>query len=382
MMTNEELSNKILNDIQYIKDKAEVFQKRLVDFKLDENQLNEIRSVLNYFRTADFTFISTLDNQEKLLNLENQFSPYKISIETFLDGSTQQRLNNFLANNSKMYEFIENVIKAIKEEFSPTTEKNTTDELQEIYKRIDVLENKPEKMLKEAEKTLNEIDKLQLLTEGKEQKSTQIYENIQKIANQTEQKAKELLLNLEKMRDREISVELAHQLEDKSKKLWKESNGKYLIFLVSIVLLLIFNISLFNDYLGLADLNTTTVSILSVPHITKLDFWQFMTMKLIINIPFLIFIAFALNEYSKSNKLYEEYEFRRISAITLFNNYSKLINELNMKKEDLHESLKSSLDKIFDNPVHSIYGNKNGDKNIGLDQLEKFASIFEKMKDK
>ena len=77
-MTNEELSNKILNDIQYIKDKAEVFQKRLVDFKLDDNQLKEIRSVLNYFRTADFTFVSTLNNQEGLLNLENQFSPYKI----------------------------------------------------------------------------------------------------------------------------------------------------------------------------------------------------------------------------------------------------------------------------------------------------------------
>jgi uncharacterized membrane protein YhaH (DUF805 family) len=379
-MTNEELSQKILNDIQYIKEIAEFFQKRLVDYQLDEKQLHEIRSVLNYFRTADFTFISTLDNQERLLNLENQFSSYKISIEVFLDASTQQRLNNFLANNSKMYEFMENIINLMKEEFTPDSQESRTDELQEIYKRIDLLENKPDDLIKEAEKTLNEIDKLQVITEGKERKSTQIYEKIQKIANDTEQKAKELILNLEKMRDREISIELAIQLEDKSKKLRKESNGKFLIFLISIILLFIFNLSLLNNYLASTDINTTSALIFSTPHISKLDFWQFMTMKLIINIPFLIFIAFALNEYSKSNKLYEEYEFRRISAITLFNNYSRLINELNMEKEDLHESLKSSLDKIFDNPVHSIYGDKSGDKNIGLDQLEKITSIIEKMK--
>ncbi|MDO8454987.1 MAG: hypothetical protein Q7S59_10495 [Sulfurimonas sp.] len=53
-----------------------------------------------------------------------------------------------------------------------------------------------------------------------------------------------------------------------------------------------------------------------------------------------------------------------------------------MKKEDLLGLLTISLEKIFDNPVHSIYGDKSGDKNIGLDQLEKFASIFEKIKNK
>lgn len=105
-----------------------------------------------------------------------------------------------------------------------------------------------------------------------------------------------------------------------------------------------------------------------------------MMLKLTMNIPLLILIGFTLNEYTKSKKLYEEYEFRKILAITLFNNYERLTKDLGMEKEDLMESLKSSLDKIFDNPVHSIYGDKSGNKNIGLDQLEKFASIFEKMK--
>lgn len=139
----------------------------------------------------------------------------------------------------------------------------------------------------------------------------------------------------------------------------------------------------------LNDLNSTTSSFVNSftattskfsSALSKLDFWDFMMLKLTMNIPFLILIGFLLNEYTKSKKLYEEYEFRKILAITLFNNYERLTKDLGMEKEDLMESLKSSLDKIFDNPVHSIYGDKSGDKHIGLDQLEKFASVFEKIK--
>lgn len=370
-MTNKELGQKIFNDIQYIKDKSELLQKRLVDYNLDHEKLNEIRFVLNYFRTSNFSFIEVIDSQENLLSLENQYSPYKIAMETFIDGSTSQRLENFINNNSKMYEHIERVNSgAEKAIFPPIDPENLYDELQEIYKRIDNLENKPNKLLDEAEKTLNEIDRLQLISEGKERKSTQIYENIQSIALKTENKAKELITNLEKLRDKEISVELAIQLEEKCKSLKKDKNIPFQNMNSFIVAIFLTNIILWIPW---------TQDLLNIKNI---EFWQHFLIAFSLNIPWFAMFGFNLNEYTKLNKLHEEYEFKRISAITLFNNYSKLTNELNMEKEDLIDSLKSSFEKIFDNPVHSIYGDKSGDKNLGLDQFEKFASIFEKMKSK
>lgn len=367
MMTNEELSQKILNDIQYIKERAELFQKTLVDHNLEDKQLHEIRSVLNYFRTADFSFISTLNNQEGLLNLENQFSPYKISIEALLDGSTQQRLNNFLLNNSKMYE----TIKSLKKEpFPPTPHENEneTDNLQEIYKRIESLEKKPDILIEEAQNRFNEIERLESITKVREEKSIEIYGNIQEIANKSEQKALELISTLEKLRDKEISVELAIQLEEKCKILKNDKNIPFRNMNLFIIAIFLTNIVLWIPWIQ-EKLN-----------IQNIEFWQHFLIAFSLNIPWFAMFGFNVNEYTKLNKLHEEYEFRRISAITLFNNYSQLINELHLTKEDLHESLKSSLDKIFDNPVHSIYGDKSGDKNIGLDQLEKITSIIEKMK--
>ncbi|MFA5454370.1 MAG: hypothetical protein WC272_03520 [Sulfurimonas sp.] len=89
---------------------------------------------------------------------------------------------------------------------------------------------------------------------------------------------------------------------------------------------------------------------------------------------------------TKAKKLYEEFDYKRIMAQTLINNFALFKKELLgndtsvSSNEKLLNLIRTPLDKIFDNPVHSIYGDKSGDKNIGLDQLEKFASIFEKMK--
>lgn len=380
-MTNESLKKRVINDIDYIKTRSEDIEKRLISHNLSLEVSKQIQLVFDYFAVTDFSFISNNMNQEELLTIKNRYSPYKLAMEALINYNDNDKLKKFIEANSKIYEYIEHINSgSAKADFPQIDPENLHDELQEIYKRIDLLENKPEKILKEAERTLNEIDKLQLLTEGKEQKSTQIYENIQKTAKQTEQKAKELILNLEKLRDKEISVELAIQLENKANKLRISSFVKFAFFLVSILLLVAFNTEFINSYLYKTAPENALISHILVGNINRLTFWQVMTLKLSMNIPFFVLIGFTLNEYSKSNKLYEEYEFRRISAITLFNNYSRLINELNMEKEDLHESLKSSLDKIFDNPVHSIYGDKSGDKNIGLDQLEKIASILTKLK--
>lgn len=367
-MTNDELAQKILEDIQYIKNNFEPLQKTIVDYQLSTDSSNEIQSVFNYFRTSDFTFIKAIKNQENLLKIENLFSPYKISVEALIVSPSVKRLENFIENNSKMYTYIKNIINTINEEFTLTDSETKTDELQEIYKRIETLEKKPDILIEEAQNRFNEIERLESITKGREEKSTEIYENIQKIATKSEQKALELISTLEKLRDKEISVELAIQLEEKCKILKKDKDIPFRNMNLFIVAIFLTNILLWIPWIQ------------EKLHIQNIEFWQHFLVAFSLNIPWFAMFGFNVNEYTKLNKLHEEYEFRRISAITLFNNYSQLINELHLTKEDLHESLKSSLDKIFDNPVHSIYGDKSGDKNIGLDQLEKITSIIEKMK--
>lgn len=380
-MTNEELSQKILNDIQYIKERAELFQKTLIDHNLEDKQLHEIRSVLNYFRTADFTFISTLNNQEGLLNLENQFSPYKISIEALLDRSTQQRLNNFLANNSKMYEFIGNVINTIKKEFTSIDQDNKTDVLQEIYKRIEILEQEQKPLNdivirnEQNEKAYsNEINEIKEKIVDLQSSETQI-EITKKVAQakQLFDKAKDsqTLFNDEvkkliSAKERQIAYTLSEQFSKKTDSLKRPIWINFtLIFILILVL----------SFQGMK-----YVELMLDPKITNEAYWHALVMVLLIKVPIIFLIFFVLNEYTKAKKLFEEYEHKRIMAATLVNNLERLKNELHADEKDLLELIKVPFEKIFDNPVHSIYGNKSGNKNIGLDQLEKITSIIEKMK--
>lgn len=485
-MTNEELSQKILNDIQYIKDKFEVFQKKLVDLKLDKNQLQEIQSVLNYFRTADFTFISNINDQKGLLNFENLFSSYKISIESLLDTATTQRLNNFLTNNSKIYEFIDSVINTVKEQFTPLNQEDESEERIQLKSKILddinylnsnsemiqtlVREDFDEKSglydidrifyfirsvtnsyldkctnsqlhafyalssfrfsagaysnnrydpnvktsfinsIKPAIIFIENLQNINVLTDDgaiTKQNDLQNYDIKQEIQNvkknindlqSTEAQieirgfltqAKELLdkakgsenlLNgeiqeLKQAKEGHIAYNLSKELQYKSDDLkneyqkkigslsWKpwEFSGFYGAIAILLLVNLISWIIYFNCEL-------------------KIEFWHFMMLKLTINIPLIIYVAFALNEYTKAKKLYEEFDYKRILAQTLMNNYNQFKTDFTDDQDKLLDLIKAPLEKIFDNPVHSIYGDKSGDKNIGLDQLEKITSIIEKMK--
>jgi len=69
-------------------------------------------------------------------------------------------------------------------------------------------------------------------------------------------------------------------------------------------------------------------------------------------------------------------------AQTLINNYNRLKEDFTQEQDKLLDLLKAPIEKIFDNPVHSVYGDKSGDKGLGIDQLEKLVSIAEKLKGK
>lgn len=106
-------------------------------------------------------------------------------------------------------------------------------------------------------------------------------------------------------------------------------------------------------------------------------------MILAVKLPLVFMVFFHLNEYSKAKKLYEEYENKRIMAATLVNSLHRIREELKIDTKELIEIIKTPMERIFDNPVHSIYGDKSSDKNSMKDMLEQFdklSSIVDKIK--
>lgn len=377
-MTNESLRKRITSDINYIKRESENLEKTLVSHNISPEISKQIQSVLDYFAITDFSFITDIINQEILLGFKNRFSPYKIAMEAFIQYPESTRLKNFIEVNNKMYEYIEHINNGSKKAVLPSIDpENLYDELQKIYKRIDLLENKPDEIIKVLNENLKQSEKLTSNANELSQKSEQTLEDILKFKQETIEQNNKLVTKLENTINQKISVILSDQLEKKSFRLFLETIAKFLFFIFTVIILFLFNKSFLELYLNIS---TLPIAPQIYPALSKMEFWHFIVLKLSMNIPLFIIVAFAMNGYSKSKKLYEEYEFRKISAITLFNNYERLTKEIGMEKEDLMESLKLSLEKIFDNPVHSIYGDKSGDKNIGLDQLEKITSIIEKMR--
>jgi len=207
---------------------------------------------------------------------------------------------------------------------------------------------------------------------------------------------------LSKVKEGLIRNFLSDEFDKKAKKLESEANKRlgdfsvsfFLSFRMAIFIALLINICLWHLYINgkitnpvsknqifiekVLDQNNTETNTAIGTTNKSMDFWHFMMLKITINIPILFYVLFALNEYIKAKKLYEEFDYKRIVAITLINNYNQLKNEFDVTNEQALQLIQSSFEKIFDNPVHSIYGNKNEDKNFDLDKIEKLASVFRK----
>jgi hypothetical protein len=209
---------------------------------------------------------------------------------------------------------------------------------------------------------------------------------------------------LNKVKEGLINNFLSDEFEKKAKKLESEANERLgtislsfiFSFRMAIIITILVNILLWNYYIDgkitnpsfqhqsysekAVDKNNTNITIESSDK--SMDFWHFMMLKLTINIPLLFYVLFTLNEYIKAKKLYEEFDYKRIVSITLINNYSQLKNEFEVTNQQALNLIQTSFEKIFDNPVHSIFGNKSEVKNLDITELEKVASIFEKINKK
>lgn len=414
----EQLKSKAIEDMDFLKSKEIEIRTILRSYFSDIQAFAPIDAALNTVTISNTNYLDT-GSIENLRNFYANFlNRFTIAARAFLHNQSNKNTQNELIESAKAFNEFVKIITNENEKKETINNKwdskisssgvDISQKIDSLAKRIENIENKPDEIIEALNNNLNRSEKmittstelsqksqefLQEITQLKQkaqEQSEKILEDILDFKQKAEEQNEKLVTKLENTINQKISVVLSDQFEKKSSSLKIGTNGRFRLFIMTIGMLFVFNVLLFITYFDtiqnlpdvLNDLNTSTLPLASKfsSAISKLAFWDFMMLKLTMNIPFLILIGFLLNEYTKSKKLYEEYEFRKILAITLFNNYERLTKDLGMEKEDLMESLKSSLDKIFDNPVHSIYGDKSGDKNIGLDQLEKFASVFEKIK--
>jgi hypothetical protein len=188
---------------------------------------------------------------------------------------------------------------------------------------------------------------------------------------------------LNKVKEGLVSSFLSDEFEKKATKLEEEANKRLgelswsfiLSFRMAIFITVLINLCLWYFYID--GKITSPINVITGTK-SSMDFWHFMMLKLTINIPLLFYILFTLNEYVKAKKLYEEFDYKRIIAITLINNFNRLKNEFGVTNEQALQLIQASFEKIFDNPVHSIYGNKSEDKNFNVGEIKKLASIFKK----
>lgn len=375
----EEIKAKIIEDIDYLKKNEKDIRTTLIGLFSDRKEITPIDVALNTVKMNNINYLDTGSIGTLSSFYTNIINRITIASRAFLNNPSNKNTQTELIESAKIFN---DYINAISINNSPKElDKNTTagEMLSSIYKRSKASEditNDVQSQLNNLHEKLKELNDIKESIADLQSSDTQI--EITKTVAQARQlfdKAKdsqELFNNevqkLISAKERQIAYTLSEQFGKKTAALqWPVWINFTLIFIWVVVLSI---------------QSIKYIELLLDPKISDPLFWKTMSMVLILKLPFIFLIFFNLNEYSKAKKLFEEYEHKRIMASTLVNNLERLKNELHADEKDLLELIKVPFEKIFDNPVHSIYGDKSGDKNLGLDQLEKITSIIEKMKSK
>lgn len=392
-MTEQEereiIKTKALTDIEYIKKQSEDIQTLVRIHIGGIENIAKIDSVFSSIETIQPTLFDTGTLKDTQLFVTNFIGRFAKAVRAFykdyLSKNTQNELlesaqayinaTNTMDTSSKAEKVVEtasnpqkNILQILEEINNKTTD---TDRLLQLQQKIDELSSKSE----EASQLQKEIDEIKVSIRDLQSTESQI--EITKTVAQARQlfdKAKDSqqlfndeIQKLINAKERHIAYTLSEQFNEKCNVMKSEVNQNLKALTIALALFLFWNALLFLGFYS---------------KWFDVEYWQFIVFKITLNIPFALYLAIAFNEYTKAKKLYEEYEHKRIMAATLINNLERLKNELHANEKDLLELIKVPFEKIFDNPVHSIYGDKSGNKNIGLDDLEKITSILEKMKSK
>lgn len=365
---NKEALKNLQDEINIIKNSKHNIESgidKLLAHSDKKNSLEALKKIIFYSPQID---ISSKDEIEELYTIINHFKINALTlysqsvgvqgITNELLSSIRQATRDILSNKTLNPK---SSVKDDKNEYEQKTiiEKNSKldifdKELLSIFKRITELEDSFEKI----EKKVDEKNYLEFID-----KSQQLFEK----AKQAESLVDSEIQELKKAKEGHIAYTLSDKLEKKLSNCRIDKYIKLLLLCFAIIGMLVINYFL----LGF-----------SSDSIKDNKFWELLAMKVLFNIPLAFLVLFFLNEYNKAKRLFEEIDYKIIMAQTLMNNYNKLKDDFTKDEEKLLDLLKTPIEKIFENPVHSVFGDKSGDKGLGIDHLEKLMSIADKLKGK
>ncbi|MFZ2889863.1 hypothetical protein [Sulfuricurvum sp.] len=414
---------KIIEDIDFLKSKEIDIRASLRSYFADIQTFSPVDVAFNTVKMNSYDYLDTGSIDDLRKYYTNFLNRFTIASRAFLNNSSNKNTQNELLESAKVFNDYMTTISTVKQTPSPSetaglakllsqdhdkslsalihSSSTAAQLVEESVKNMQLNDlEKRIKTLEQEQKPLNEIvirneqnekaysNEINEIKESiADLQSTEAQDNIHKILTKTlslydEAKNSSGLVNqeiqeLKNAKEGHIAYNLSKELQHKSDDLKQEYQKKvgslswkpweFSGFYGAIAILLLVNLISWIIYF--------TANL-------EIEFWHFMMLKLTINIPLIIYVAFALNEYTKAKKLYEEFDYKRILAQTLMNNYNQFKTDFTDDQDKLLDLIKTPLEKIFDNPVHSIYGDKSGDKNIALDQLEKITSIIKKMDSK
>lgn len=379
-------SKGILNNKYINPRKDAILSQTLLEEERNKKIQNTLKLITSTLNTNDkyATLISQIIKDESIFKIIGTAVEY---IMLYRQAITQKEENN--SNNhidiysSFIKRFREDMIKFAENKENKELEENYIESAKNIIKKLSIFSNdKTQNNIENISMTAEELKILQEKFRKLEIKTDEqnflayIKEALQQLNDAKElfERAKlaESLINdevqeLKKAKEGHIAYTLSDKLNEKVSKCKEDVRTQFILFILSIIGIVFINCTM----LGLSD-----------KLIQENHFWELLTMKILFNLPLVLLIFFFLNQFVKAKRLHEEFDYKVIMAQTLMNNYNRLKDDFTQNQDKLLDLLKAPIEKIFDNPVHSVYGDKSGDKGLGIDQLEKIISIASKLKDK
>lgn len=373
---------RINKNIDFIKLQTDNYKHR-IRVLFDNDMIEMLENTLDKLLFSALQ-LKALRNVNQLENCDKKLEKFKVSINSINSLDSEKNKNLLIEDAKNINNVIDEILTSGTNKLENISNNQNLLKTENFLKEFDSLKQKIEKF--EKNKSYDIYDK-EILTVFK--RLTEIEESIEGIANKVNEtnyvkfvqdaeqlfeKARnaEALVNkeieeLKKAKEGHIAYTLSDKLNEKVSQCKKDVRDQFILFIFSIVGVVLINCTM----LGLSD------KLIQDNH-----FWELLAMKILFNLPLVLLIFFFLNQYIKAKRLHEEFDYKVIMAQTLMNNYNRLKEDFTQDQDKLLDLLKAPIEKIFDNPVHSVYGDKSGDKGLGIDQLEKLVSIAEKLKGK
>lgn len=103
--------------------------------------------------------------------------------------------------------------------------------------------------------------------------------------------------------------------------------------------------------------------------------WMIIGYRIILMAPLFAFVSFMWNNYSQNKKLLEDYNHKKIVALTLMSNFNIIRTQTNLDDQKSFEVLFASVGNMLENPVKNAFKNNQSGMLYSIDDLLKIVKI-------